>query len=95
LDVINRLRQISVELERMTDHCLLITHRSVVRILVAYFMNLPRDQVANLECPLGMLYSMEPKPYGVEFKAYRYNPTDEWFDYLPEYRLQKEDRIED
>jgi 6-phosphofructo-2-kinase len=60
LDVINRVRQIIVELERMTDHCLIITHRSVARILLAYFCNLPRDEVATLDCPLGMLYSLEP-----------------------------------
>jgi 6-phosphofructo-2-kinase len=60
LDVINRLRPVIVELERMTDHCLLITHRSVARVLLAYFMGLGRDQVADLDCPLGMLYSLEP-----------------------------------
>lgn len=60
LDVINRLRPVIVELERMTDHCLLITHRSVARVLLAYFMGLRRDQVADLDCPLGMLYMLEP-----------------------------------
>jgi 6-phosphofructo-2-kinase len=63
LDVINRLRPVIVELERMTDHCLLITHRSVARVLLAYFMGLDRDQVADLDCPLGMLYSLEPVCY--------------------------------
>lgn len=89
LDVINRLRPVIVELERMTDHCLLITHRSVARVLLAYFMGLRRDQVADLECPLGMLYALEPKPYGVEFKAYRYNPTKDTFDYISDYQLKK------
>ncbi|KIV99965.1 hypothetical protein, variant 2 [Verruconis gallopava] len=89
LDVINRLRPVIVELERMTDHCLLITHRSVARVLLAYFMGLSRDNVADLDCPLGMLYSLEPKPYGVEFKAYRYNPEKDWFDYLPDFKLKK------
>jgi 6-phosphofructo-2-kinase len=89
LDVINRLRPVIVELERMTDHCLLITHRSVARVLLAYFMGLRRDQVADLDCPLGMLYALEPKPYGVEFKAYRYNPQTDSFDYLPEFQLKK------
>jgi 6-phosphofructo-2-kinase len=60
LDVINRLRPVIVELERMTDHCLLVTHRSVARVLLAYFKGLRRDQVADLDCPLGMLYSLEP-----------------------------------
>jgi 6-phosphofructo-2-kinase len=67
LDVINRLRPVIVELERMTDHCLLITHRSVARILLAYFMGLNRDDVANLYCPLGMLYSLEPVSLDTSF----------------------------
>ena len=89
LDIINRLRPVIVELERMTHHCLLITHRSVARVLLAYFMGLRRDQVADLDCPLGMLYALEPKPYGVEFKAYRYNSQIDSFDYLPEFQLKK------
>ncbi|KAI9374582.1 6-phosphofructo-2-kinase-domain-containing protein [Aspergillus egyptiacus] len=89
LDVINRLRAIIIEIERMTDHVLLVTHRSVARVLLAYFRGLKRDEVAGLDVPLGMLYMLEPKPYGVEFKAYRYNPEDDWFDYIPDFQLQQ------
>jgi broad specificity phosphatase PhoE len=63
LDVINRLRPVIVELERMTDHCLLITHRTVARILLGYFRGLGRDDVAYLNVPIGMLYSLEPVSY--------------------------------
>jgi 6-phosphofructo-2-kinase len=90
LDVINRLRTVIVEVERMTDHVLLVTHRSVARVLLAYFRGLKRDQVADLHVPLGMLYMLEPKPYGVEFKAYRYNPETEWFDYQPDFEMSQE-----
>ena len=72
LDVINRLRAVIVEVERMTDHVLLVGHRSIARVLLAYFMGLGRGDVADLDCPLGMLYCLEPKPYGVDFKAYRW-----------------------
>ncbi|KAF5847667.1 hypothetical protein GGP41_008960 [Bipolaris sorokiniana] len=89
LDVINRVRPVIVELERMTDHCLLITHRSVARVLLAYFQGLKREDVADLDCPLGMLYQLEPKPYGVEFKAWRYNPETDDFDHLPDYKLRR------
>ena len=60
LDVINRLRQVIVELERMQDHALLIVHRSIARVLLAYFCGLRREEVADLDVPLGMLYSLEP-----------------------------------
>ncbi|KAL9131723.1 MAG: hypothetical protein Q9217_000398 [Psora testacea] len=89
LDIINRLRAVIVELERMTDHVLLVGHRSVARVLLAYFKGLKREDVADLDVPLGMLYMLEPKPYGVEFKAYRYNAETEWFDLVPNYELRR------
>lgn len=90
LHVISRVRPVITELERMEDHCLLIIHRSIARVILSYFMGLRQDNIANLDCPLGMVYSLEPKPYGVEFKAYRYNPQDGGFDYLPDYQLQRQ-----
>ncbi|KAE8146144.1 6-phosphofructo-2-kinase 1 [Aspergillus avenaceus] len=89
LDVINRLRTVIVEVERMTDHVLLVTHRAVARVLLAYFQGLKCDEVTDLDVPLGMLYMLEPKPYGVEFKAYRYNPDTDWFDYIPNFELRQ------
>ncbi|PKY02445.1 bifunctional 6-phosphofructo-2-kinase/fructose-2,6-bisphosphate 2-phosphatase [Aspergillus campestris IBT 28561] len=89
LDVINRLRAVIIEVERTTDHVLLVTHRSCSRVLLAYFLGLKRDEVADLDVPLGMLYMLEPKPYGVEFRAYRYNPDKDWFDYIPGFKLRQ------
>lgn len=60
LDIINRLRAVIVEVERMTDHVLLVGHRSVARVLLAYFRGLKREDVAELDVPLGMLYMLEP-----------------------------------
>ncbi|KAL1306370.1 hypothetical protein AAFC00_005082 [Neodothiora populina] len=79
LDIINRLRPVIVELERMTDHVLLVGHRSVARVLLAYFRGLEREEVADLDVPIGMLYCLEPKPYGVDFKAYKWDKETEWF----------------
>jgi 6-phosphofructo-2-kinase len=89
LDIINRIRPVIVELERMTDHCLLVTHRSIARVLLAYFQGLKREDVADLDCPLGMLYQLEPKPYGVEFKAWRYDAVKDDFEHLPDYKLRR------
>ncbi|RAL66569.1 hypothetical protein DID88_006259 [Monilinia fructigena] len=72
------------------DHVLIIGHRSVARVLMAYFMDLTRDDIADLDVPLGMLYAIEPKPYGIEFHAYKYNERQEWFDELPGYKPRKE-----
>jgi len=88
LDIINRLRPVIVELERMTDHVLLVGHRSVARVLLAYFRGLPRNAVADLDVPIGMLYCLEPKPYGVDFVAYRWNKTQDGFEEVPNFELK-------
>ncbi|KAK3343758.1 histidine phosphatase superfamily [Lasiosphaeria hispida] len=89
LQVISRLRDMVREIERITDHVLIISHRSVCRVLMAYFMDLTRNDIADLDVPLGILYAIEPKPYGIEFHAYRYNEAQGWFDELPNYKPQK------
>ncbi|KAI9679192.1 MAG: hypothetical protein M1817_005211 [Caeruleum heppii] len=89
LDIIHRLRAVIVEVERMTDHVLLVGHRSVARVLLAYFKGLKREDVADLDVPLGILYMLEPKPYGVDFKAFKYDPADDWFHEAPGYELRR------
>ena len=89
LQVISRLRDMVREIERITDHALIISHRSVCRVLMAYFMDLTREDIADLDVPLGMLYAIEPKPYGIDFHAYKYNEEKGWFDELPNYKPQK------
>jgi 6-phosphofructo-2-kinase len=90
LQIIGRLRDMVREIERIKDHLLIIGHRSVCRVLMAYFMDLTRHDIADLDLPLGMLYVIEPKPYGIEFHAYKYNEDAYWFDEIPGYKPQKE-----
>ncbi|KAI0539140.1 6-phosphofructo-2-kinase-domain-containing protein [Xylaria digitata] len=89
LQVISRLRDMVREIERIKDHLVIIGHRSVCRVLMAYFMDLTRDDIADLDMPLGVAYVIEPKPYGIEFHAYKYNEKAEWFDEIPDYKPQK------
>jgi 6-phosphofructo-2-kinase len=60
LDLINRLKAVIVEIERMTDHVLLVTHRSVARVLLSYFLGLKREDLTDLDIPLGVVYCVEP-----------------------------------
>ncbi|KAI9170992.1 6-phosphofructo-2-kinase [Paramyrothecium foliicola] len=92
LQVISRLRDMVREIERITDHVLIIGHRSVCRVLMAYFMDLTREDITDMDVPLGMLYAIEPKPYGIAFHAYKYNEARGWFDELPNYKPQKATR---
>ena len=60
----------------MCDHVLLVGHRSIARVLLAYFLGLGREVVAELEVPLGWVYCLEPRPYGVDFRAWRWKGVD-------------------
>lgn len=93
LQVIHRMRDMVREMERIEDHVLIVAHRSICRVLMAYFMNLGRDEITDLDVPLGMLYAIEPKPYGIAFHAYKYNEKLGWFDELPNYTPQRSDRL--
>jgi 6-phosphofructo-2-kinase len=60
LDIINRLQKVIIEVERMTDHVLLVGHRSITRVLLAYFKGLGREDTSELDVPLGVVYMLEP-----------------------------------
>jgi 6-phosphofructo-2-kinase len=60
LDIIGRLSRVILEVERMTDHVLLVAHRSITRVLLAYFMALEQQEISDLDVPLGVAYLLEP-----------------------------------
>ncbi|KAH6885897.1 6-phosphofructo-2-kinase-domain-containing protein [Thelonectria olida] len=92
LQVVSRLREMIREVERIEDHVMIIGHRSVCRVLMAYFMDLSLGDITDMDVPLGMLYAIEPKPYGVAFHAYKYDEAEGWFNEMPNYRPQKASR---
>ncbi|CUM65669.1 uncharacterized protein PRCAT00003317001 [Priceomyces carsonii] len=79
LDVLTRLRPLITEIERTTDHLLIISHRVVLRILLAYFLNLDRSAIGELDVPLHTLYCLELKPYGTDYRMYEYDEGLDWF----------------
>ena len=60
LDIISRLRKVILEIERMQDHVLLVGHRSITRVLLAYFLGLKQEDISDLDVPLGVAYMIEP-----------------------------------
>ncbi|AMD21516.1 HFL340Wp [Eremothecium sinecaudum] len=87
MDVINRLRPVITEVERITDNVLIITHRVVARVLLGYFLNLSRDIIANLDIPLHSVYCLEPKPYGINWSLYEYDEEKDDFFMVPHTQL--------
>ncbi|KAJ6256543.1 6-phosphofructo-2-kinase [Drechslerella dactyloides] len=88
LDVIHRIKEIIIEVERTTDHVLIVAHRVVARVLLGYYTGQHRDKVANLDVPLGMVFSLEPRPYGVELKAFKYDLASDQFYHVPDFELR-------
>ncbi|KAJ2396740.1 6-phosphofructo-2-kinase [Coemansia sp. RSA 2603] len=79
-DVVLRLQQVIVELERIRHSVLLVTHRAMARTLLSYFMDIPTTHMPDMELPLGYVYSCEPRPFGNFLRVWRYNPETDDFD---------------
>lgn len=41
-----------IELERMSESCLIITHRVVMRILMGYLLDRSREQMPHMDIPM-------------------------------------------
>lgn len=79
LDVLTRLRPLITEIERTTDHLLIVLHRVVLRVLLAYFLNLDKSSIGELDVPLHTLYCLESKPYGTDYRMFEYDEALNWF----------------
>ncbi|CAO3669974.1 unnamed protein product [Rhizopus stolonifer] len=80
MDVIHRLQPMIIELERMSQSCLIITHRVVLRILLGYLLEWSQTQMPHMLVPIHTVYELRPKPYGVELTIWSYNDEKEEFE---------------
>ncbi|KAG7750761.1 hypothetical protein KL911_004640 [Ogataea haglerorum] len=92
LDVISRLRPMIVELERLRDNVLIISHRVITRVLLCYFMNLNKEMLTELDVQHGYVYCIEPKPYGLDLKIWQYDEITDDFYEVDEIELMKKKR---
>ncbi|CDK28851.1 unnamed protein product [Kuraishia capsulata CBS 1993] len=92
LDVISRLRPIIIELERLKDHVLIISHRVITRVLLGYFMNLSKEMLTELDVQQGYVYCVEPKPYGLDLKIWHYDDVSDDFFEVDEIEFMKRKR---
>lgn len=79
LDVISRLKPIIIEIERLKDHVLIVSHRVIIRVLLCYFMNLNKEMLTELDIQHGYVYCIEPKPYGLDLNVWQYDDTTDMF----------------
>ncbi|CAO3617750.1 unnamed protein product [Cunninghamella blakesleeana] len=79
IDVIQRLQSMIIELERMTQSCLIITHRVVLRIMLGYLLDWSREEMPHMFVPLHSVYELRPKPYGSQLKKWKYDEEKDTF----------------
>lgn len=70
MDIVERLKPIIVELERVKHNVLIVSHRAVIRTLLAYFQEIPLEQVPHLDVPLNQVIRLQPTAYGVEIQKF-------------------------
>merc|ERR1712071_495023 len=71
-DLVQRLEPVIMELEKR-DHVLVICHQAVMRCILAYFQEVPYQQLPYLKCPLHTLLKLEPKPYGCDVEHIKFD----------------------
>lgn len=79
MDVIHRMQTLIIELERMSQSCLIITHRVVMRILLGYLSEWSRKEMPHMEIPMHTVFEVRPKPYGSELRIWKYNELTDSF----------------
>jgi 6-phosphofructo-2-kinase len=72
-DVIERLKPIIIEIERMTVDAVVVSHNVTMRTLLAYFTGIAPEKIPKIKIPLHSVYCLEPTPYGADLKRYSYN----------------------
>ncbi|KAI8373916.1 6-phosphofructo-2-kinase-domain-containing protein [Blakeslea trispora] len=79
IDVIHRLQSMIIELERMSQSCLIVTHRVVLRILLGYLLEWSQTEMPHMLVPIHTVYEVRPKPYGVELTSWCYDEATDSF----------------
>eukprot|EP01123_Difflugia_compressa_P005006 TRINITY_DN1653_c0_g1_i1.p1 TRINITY_DN1653_c0_g1~~TRINITY_DN1653_c0_g1_i1.p1 ORF type:complete len:405 (-),score=51.12 TRINITY_DN1653_c0_g1_i1:192-1406(-) len=64
IDLIGRLRALIIELERKTETVFIISHQAVLRTIIGYWINCPKEQIPYVEVPFHTVLCLTPTPFG-------------------------------
>lgn len=73
-DVIQRLEQVIIELERQRTPVVVVGHNAVIRALYGYFMDWPPEVCPHLDVPLHCVIELQPTAYGCEERRHKLEP---------------------
>lgn len=76
-DVIQRVEQMIIQLERQRRPVLVIGHQAVLRAVYAYLMDKPPSECPRLEIPLHTIIQLTPTAYGCKEERFELPPTIE------------------
>ena len=60
MDLLEKLKLFILNLECVNQPILIISHRAVIRVLLAYFMNYPLTEMPHKEISLNRIIKLEP-----------------------------------
>ncbi len=63
-DLIRRLDPVILALEEETEPVLIVGHQAVIRVLFAYHLHVPRDEIPHQPVPLHRVFELHSTPYG-------------------------------
>ena len=73
-DLVRRLDPVLMELERVHAPVLVVAHQAVLRALIGYFTDRPRDEVPHLRVPLHSVIELKPVMYRREIVFHPLGP---------------------
>eukprot|EP01125_Pyxidicula_operculata_P006860 TRINITY_DN2354_c0_g1_i2.p1 TRINITY_DN2354_c0_g1~~TRINITY_DN2354_c0_g1_i2.p1 ORF type:complete len:371 (+),score=85.91 TRINITY_DN2354_c0_g1_i2:458-1570(+) len=91
MDIINRIKPVVIELERLTDPVFIISHQAVLRTLIGYYVNSPKFQLPHFDVPLHTVFCLTPTPHGC--REVRYSIDLDKFDNGEEVFWNTEERF--
>jgi len=74
-DLVHRTEPFVIELERQTKPCLVVSHLSTLRVLMAYFLGTPSDKLPEIDIPQHTVIQLVPSQYG--WKETRFSLLDD------------------
>ena len=72
-DLVLRLKEFILEINRLDKPVLIITHNAIVRVILSYFLNIDREKIPHMDIPLHTLYLIENSKYFYKKKSINLN----------------------
>lgn len=68
-DLVHRLEPVIMELERV-ENILIVSHQAIIRVILAYFLDKPAEEMPYIQVPLHTLIKLTPKAYECGFEVF-------------------------